>query len=118
MTFDLLGLPPSPEEIAAFVNDPAPDAAERLVDRLLASPLYGERWARHWLDVVRFGESNGFERDLPRPDAWHYRDWVIQALNHDMGYDKFVRWQLAADAYTNDEFESARAARISSRWPA
>lgn len=109
VTFDLLGLPPSPEEIAAFVADPAPDAAERLVDRLLASPLYGERWARHWLDVVRFGESNGYERDLPRPDAWPYRDWVIQALNKDMGYDEFVRWQLAADSYTHDEYESSRA---------
>ncbi len=109
VTFDLLGLPPSPEEIEAFVNDPAPDAAERLVDRLLASPLYGERWARHWLDIVRFGESNGYERDLPRPDAWHYRDWVIQALNKDMGYDEFVRWQLAGDSLTHDEFEASRA---------
>jgi hypothetical protein len=109
VTYDLLGLPPSPQEVSEFVDDPAPDAAERLVDRLLASPLYGERWARHWLDVVRFGESNGYERDLPRPDAWHYRDWVIQSLNNDMGYNEFVRWQLAADSYTNDEFESSRA---------
>jgi len=109
LTYDLLGLPPSPEDVAAFVEDPAPDAAERLVDRLLASPLYGERWARHWLDVVRFGESNGYERDLPRPDAWHYRDWVIQSLNQDLGYDEFVRWQLAADSYSNDEFEASRA---------
>ena len=81
VTFDLTGLPPTPEEVAAFVKDDAPGAAERLVDRLLASPAHGEKWARHWLDVARFGESDGFEFDKPRPDAWRYRDWVIGALN-------------------------------------
>jgi hypothetical protein len=97
LSFDLLGLPPTPEDVQAFVADPAEDAFERLVDRYLASPHYGERWARHWLDVVRFGESNGFERDLPRDNAWPYRDWVIQALNADLPYDEFVRFQIAGD---------------------
>ncbi len=109
VTFDLIGLPPSPEEVAEFMNDSHPDAVERLLDRLLASPHYGERWARHWLDVVRFGESNGFERDLPRPNAWPYRDWVIQALNSDMPYDEFVRWQLAGDLIAPTDPEALRA---------
>ncbi len=103
LSFDLIGLPPTPAEVEQFVNDPAPDAYEQLVDRLLASPHYGERWARHWLDVVRFGESNGFERDLPRETAWHYRDWVIEALNRDLPYDEFVRWQLAADSIAPED---------------
>lgn len=103
LSFDLTGLPPTPSEVEQFVNDPAPNAYEQLVDRLLASPHYGERWARHWLDVVRFGESNGFERDLPRETAWHYRDWVIEALNRDLPYDEFVRWQLAADAIASED---------------
>ena len=109
VSFDLLGLPPSPEEVDAFVSDLAPDAFERLVDRLLASPHYGERWARHWLDVVRFGESNGFERDLPRPNAWHYRNWVIDALNRDLPYDEFVRWQLAGDVIAPGDVEAMKA---------
>ena len=95
--FDLLGLPPSPDDVEAFVSDPDPGAYEELVDRLLASPQYGERWARHWLDVARFGESDGFEYDRPRPNAWPYRDWVINALNDDMPYDQFARLQLAGD---------------------
>ncbi len=109
LSFDLLGLPPTPTEVEAFVADRRPDAYERLVDRLLASPHYGERWARHWLDVGRFGESDGFERDLPRPNAWPYRDWVVSALNADLPYDEFVRRQLAGDALRPDDF-SARAA--------
>ena len=109
LSFDLLGLPPSPSEVDEFANDPAKDAYERLVDRLLASPHYGERWARHWLDVVRFGESNGFERDLPRPNAWHYRNWVIDALNADLPYDEFVRWQLAGDVLAPDDVEAMKA---------
>ncbi len=95
--FDLLGLPPSPEEVASFVADPAPDAYERLIDRLLESPHYGERWARHWLDVVRYGESQGFERDKLRANAWQYRDWVIWAFNRDLPYDEFARLQIAGD---------------------
>ena len=74
---DVLGLPPSPEEVDAFVNDPAPDAWPKLVDRLLASPHYGERWARHWLDLVRYADSGGFEFDVDRPEAWRYRDYVV-----------------------------------------
>ena len=98
LTFDLHGLPPSPAETDAFAHDPAPDAYERLVDRLLASPRYGERWARHWLDVVHFGESNGFGMDRPRFEAWPYRDYVIAAFNSDKPYARFVQEQLAADA--------------------
>jgi hypothetical protein len=109
VTFDLIGLPPTPDEIAEFLQDDRPDALERLVDRLLASPQYGERWARHWLDVVRFGESNGFERDLPRPNAWPYRDWVIQALNEDLPYDQFVRWQLAGDILAPGDLQAIQA---------
>ncbi len=89
-TFDLIGLPPTPEEIDAFVADSSPDAYEKVVDRLLASPHYGERWARHWLDLARFAESHGYEQDYDRPTAYHYRDFVIQALNDDMPYDRFV----------------------------
>ncbi len=95
--FDLIGLPPSPEEVRAFVNDPAPDAYERLVERLLDSKHFGERWARHWLDLARFAESHGFEHDYDRPSAYHYRDFVIQAFNQDLPYDTFVKWQLAGD---------------------
>jgi hypothetical protein len=103
LSFDLIGLLPTPEEVAAFVNDPSPRAYEDLVERLLASPHYGERWARHWLDVVRYAESQGFERDRLRPNAWPYRDWVVAALNDDMPYDQFVRWQLAGDALEPDD---------------
>lgn len=95
---DVLGLPPTPEEVATFVGDPSPEAYASLVDRVLASPHYGERWARHWLDVVRFGETNGFETNTPRRNAWPYRDWVIQALNEDRPYDQFIREQIAGDA--------------------
>jgi hypothetical protein len=96
-SFDLTGLPPSPEEVEAFVNDSATDAYERLVDRLLDSPRYGEKWARHWLDLVRFAETNSYERDNPKPSAWRYRDYVIRSLNEDKPYDRFVREQLAGD---------------------
>ncbi|HLU46944.1 MAG TPA: DUF1549 domain-containing protein, partial [Planctomycetota bacterium] len=99
---DLLGLPPSADEIEAFAADDRPDAWERLVDRALASPEYGERWARHWLDVVRFAESTGFETNLPRPNAWPYRDWLIRALNDDLPYDEFVIAQIAGDAFGID----------------
>jgi len=95
--FDLLGLPPTPEEIDRFVADLAPNAYERLIDGLLASPHYGERWGRHWLDVVRFGESDGYETNKPRPNAWPYRDWVIAAFNDDLPYPRFVLEQLAGD---------------------
>ena len=97
VTFDLTGLPPTPEEVAAFLADPRPDAYERLVDRLLESPHYGERWAQHWLDLAHYADSNGFELDAERPDAWRYRDWVVEALNADMPYDRFLSLQLAGD---------------------
>ncbi len=96
-SLDLIGLPPTPDEVAAFVADSAPDAYERLIDRLLASPRHGERRARHWLDLARYAESHGFEQDDDRPNAYHYRDFVIRALNDDMPYDRFVRWQIAGD---------------------
>ena len=95
--FDLIGLPPSPEQVARFVNDESPQAFERVVDELLESKHYGEKWARHWLDLARFAESHGFEHDYDRPTAYHYRDFVIQALNQDLPYDTFVKWQLAGD---------------------
>jgi hypothetical protein len=97
--FDLIGLPPNPEEVRAFVNDPSPDAYERMVDRLLDDKHFGERWARHWLDLARFAESHGFEHDYDRPSAYHYRDFVIQAFNLDLPYDTFVKWQIAGDEY-------------------
>ncbi|WP_339727388.1 DUF1549 and DUF1553 domain-containing protein [uncultured Gimesia sp.] len=95
--FDVIGLPPTPEEVDRFLADQSADAYERLVDRLLASQYYGERWAQHWLDLARFAETDGYEHDKIRPHAWKYRDWVIKALNADMPYDQFVRWQLAGD---------------------
>jgi hypothetical protein len=95
--FDLTGLPPTPQEIDAFVRDKSPDAWAKLVDRLLTSPEYGEKWGNHWLDVVRFGETDGFEYDTFRNDAWRYRDYVIQAFNSDKPYDQFIREQLAGD---------------------
>ena len=97
VTFDLLGLPPSPEEVSAFVSDESPDAYERLIDRLLASTQYGERWGRHWLDLVRYAESDGYKQDGYRPSAWRYRDYVIRALNTDKPYDRFVQEQIAGD---------------------
>ena len=100
---NLLGLPPGPEEVDAFVNDSSPDAYEKLIDRLLDSPHYGERWARHWMDIARFGESHGFEQDYDRPYAYHYRDFLIRAFNDDMPYDRFVRWQLAGDELAPDD---------------
>ncbi|QEL19519.1 DUF1553 domain-containing protein [Limnoglobus roseus] len=102
LKFDLLGLPPTPTEVDAFRNDPTADAYEKLVDRYLASPQYGERWARHWLDVVRFAESHGFEMNQPRPNAWPYRDWVIKSLNDDKPYDRFAFEQLAGDTVGAD----------------
>ena len=97
VTFNLHGLPPTPEEIAAFVADKRPDAYEKLVDRLLDSPRYGEQWARHWLDVVRFAESDGYEYDTHRPDAFRFRDYVIASFNSDKPYDVFLKEQLAGD---------------------
>ncbi len=97
LTFDLVGLPPRPEAVDAFVADSDPVAYEKLVDRLLSSPQYGERWARHWLDVVHYGETHGYDKDKPRPNAWPYRDYVIRSLNADKPYARFVQEQLAGD---------------------
>ncbi|MFN0056739.1 MAG: DUF1549 and DUF1553 domain-containing protein [Planctomycetales bacterium] len=96
------GLPPTPDEVEQFLGDASPDAYERLVERVLASPRYGERWARHWLDVVRFAESNGFETNRVRKNAWPYRDWVIASFNEDKPYDQFVREQIAGDSVGAD----------------
>jgi Protein of unknown function (DUF1553)/Protein of unknown function (DUF1549) len=97
VTYDLTGLPPSPQEVADFLSDPRADAYERVVDRLLASPRYGERWGQHWLDLAHYADSNGFELDAERPDAWRYRDWVVRSLNADLPYDRFFTLQIAGD---------------------
>ncbi len=100
--FDLIGLPPSPEAVEAFVIDKRPDAWPRLIDALLEDPRYGERWGQHWLDVVRYAESDGYNQDAFRPDAWPYRDFVVQSFNNDKPYDQFVREQLAGDQIDPD----------------
>jgi mono/diheme cytochrome c family protein len=100
--FDLVGVPPTPDEIEAFENDPAPDAYEKIVDKLLADPRYGERWGRHWLDLARFAESDGFAIDGERPTAWRYRDYVIRSFSQDKPYDKFVKEQIAGDEMQGD----------------
>ena len=97
LSFDLLGLPPSPQEVDDFLDDKRPDAYERLVDRLLASPHFGERWGRHWLDRARYADSSGCVIDLARPFAWRWRDWVIEAINHDLPFDQFTIDQIAGD---------------------
>ena len=103
LSFDLTGLPPTVLEQQLFLSDPSPTAYDRLVERLLASPRYGERWGQHWLDLARFAETDGFEFDQARPDAWRYRDWVVDALNRDLPYDLFVRLQLAGDEVRPDD---------------
>jgi cytochrome c553 len=108
--FDLIGLPPTPEEIAAFVSDESHNAYAKLVDRLLASPHYGERWAQHWLDVVRFAETEGFEYDRHLPDAWRFRDYVIDSLNADKPFDRFVTEQIAGDEIEPDDQQHQAAA--------
>lgn len=109
LSFDLLGIGPSVEEVDQFVEDPTVDAWERLVDRMLASPEYGERWARHWLDIAHYADTHGFERDQRRDHAWRYRDWVIDALNSDLGYDKFVEHQIAGDVLPNKDADTTIA---------
>ncbi|MEZ6119500.1 MAG: DUF1549 domain-containing protein [Pirellulaceae bacterium] len=107
--FDLLGLPPTFEEVEEFVSDSDPQAYERLVDRLLESPHYGERWARHWLDVVHYGDTHGYDKDKPRPNAWPYRDYVIRSFNQDTPYSRFVQEQIAGDVLWPDSPESIEA---------
>jgi hypothetical protein len=105
----LIGLPPTPEEVKAFVADQSPNAYENLIDRLLASPHYGERWGRHWLDLARFAESDGYEHDAVRPHAWRYRDYVIRSFNADKPYDEFIREQLAGDELRPGDPEAVTA---------
>ncbi|HYT95586.1 MAG TPA: DUF1549 domain-containing protein, partial [Gemmataceae bacterium] len=104
VSLDLIGLPPTVTEVDAFVNDPRPDAYERVVERLLMSPHYGERWARHWLDLARYADSNGFQRDGFR-DVWAYRDWVVAAFNRDLPFDRFTVEQLAGDLLSGATLE-------------
>ena len=103
VTFDLVGLPPTPEEVDAFIHDSSPEAYAKVVERLLASPRYGERWGRHWLDVVRYADTDGFEYDTLRPHVWRYRDYVIKSFNEDKPYDRFILEQLAGDELVPNE---------------
>src|SRR5262249_26374319 len=104
--YDLTGLPPTPAEVEAFVADPSPRAYEALIDRLLESPHYGEKWGRHWLDLVRYAETNSYERDNPKPHAWRYRDYVIRSFNQDKPYDRFLQEQLAGDELPDADAEA------------
>ena len=109
VSYDLTGLPPTPEEVAAFEADKSPNAYEKLVDRLLASPHYGEKWGRHWLDLVRYAETNSYERDNPKPHITKYRDYVIRAFNEDKPYDHFIKEQLAGDEMPNPSTDALTA---------
>ena len=117
VTFDLTGLPPTVAEQEAFLSDTSPDAYRKVVDCLLASPRYGERWAQHWLDLVRYAESDGFKADDLRPEAHRYRDYVIQALNADVPYDRFIRQQLAGDELEPDDPDALIATGFLRLWP-
>ena len=103
LSYDLTGLSPTPEEFDAFISDTSADAYEKQVDRLLASPRYGERWGRHWLDVIRYAETNGYERDGPKPNVWQFRDYVIRSFNHDKPFNQFVREQIAGDEFAPND---------------
>ena len=112
LSFDLLGLPPTPEEVDAFVNDRAPDAYERFVEQLLASPHYGERMGQSWLDLVRFADTIGYHSDNPR-NVWPYRDWVIKAFNDNQRFDPFTSEQLAGDLLPDPTQATRRLPRVS-----
>ena len=114
--FDMWGLPPTPEEVDAFLNDKSPDAYEKLVDSLIASPHYGEKWARHWLDLVRYADSDGYRLDSYRPHSWRYRDYVANAFNNDKPYDRFVKEQLAGDELYPDNPEATIATGYLCHW--
>jgi len=107
--FDLLGLPPTPEEVQTFSADPDPQAYEKLIQRLLDNPHYGERWGRHWLDVVRYADSNGYRYDDDQPAAFHYRDFVIRAFNQDLPYDRFIQWQIAGQELEPNNLDAVTA---------
>jgi hypothetical protein len=115
-TIDMTGLPPTQEEIDRFVNDKSPNAWDKVVDRLLASPAYGERWARHWLDVARYADSNGFKADETRPNMWRYRDYVINAFNTDKPYDRFVKEQIAGDELYPGDPDALAAMGFNRNW--
>ncbi|HMC27009.1 MAG TPA: DUF1553 domain-containing protein [Verrucomicrobiae bacterium] len=114
---DLIGIPPAPREVDAFVADQSPQAFVRIVDKLLDSPQYGERWARHWLDLARYAESEGFKADETRPNAWRYRDYVIRALNDDKPYDRFIREQIAGDELWPDDPDALIATAFNRHYP-
>jgi Protein of unknown function (DUF1553)/Protein of unknown function (DUF1549) len=116
-SFDLTGLPPTPAEVEAFVSDNSPKAFEKVVDRLLASPHYGEKWARHWLDLARYAESEGFKADETRPNAWRYRDYVIKSFNQDKPYDRFIREQIAGDELWPDDPDAVVATGFNRHYP-
>src|SRR5579863_2623102 len=116
-TFDLIGLPPTPEEVDAFLADRSPQAFEKVIDRLLASPQYGERWGRHWLDLARYAESEGFKSDETRPNAWRYRDYVIQSFNRDKPYNRFVEEQIAGDELWPESPEARLATGFHRNYP-
>jgi len=117
VTLDLIGLPPTPEEVEAFLRDSSPQAYEKVVDRLLQSPHYGERWARHWLDLARYAESEGFKSDETRPNIWRYRDYVIRAFNQDKPYDRFIREQIAGDEFWPGDLEAQLATAFNRHYP-
>ena len=117
LSFDLVGLPPTPEEVDAFLADSSPSAYEKVVDRLLASPHYGERWARHWLDLARYAESEGFKSDETRPNAWRYRDYVIQSFNANKPYDRFVKEQIAGDELWPNDPQARIATAFNRHYP-
>src|SRR5690606_28270094 len=100
-SLDLRGLPPTPEEVQQFLSDSSPNAYEKMLDRFLASPSYGEKWARQWLHLARYADSDGYEKDLVRPYAWRWRNWVINSLNQDMPFDQFTIEQIAGDLLPN-----------------
>ncbi len=116
-SFDLIGLPPTTEEVAAFLSNDSPRAFQKVIDRFLGSPHYGERWGRHWLDVARYADSEGFKLDLTRPNAWRYRDYVIEAFNRDRPYDEFIREQIAGDEFRPDDSEARIATAFNRHYP-
>ena len=118
-TFDLIGMPPTPQEVADFVNDRSPDAFSHVVDRLLASPHYGERWGRHWMDVVRYADTAGDNADYPIPEVFRYRDYIIKSFNQDKPFDQFIREQLAGDVLASAERSPAMPIRSlpQDSWP-
>ncbi len=116
-SFDLIGLPPTPKEVDAFLADKSADAFDKALDRLLASPHYGERWARHWLDLARYAESEGFKSDETRPNAWRYRDYVIKAFNENKPYDRFIKEQIAGDELWPDDFDARVATAFNRHYP-